>query len=315
MSDPLITPRNPFLELFLVSVVTLAVGWSYLHDAVLVEGQLTSRTPPGYYGLLTEALMERHFNLNVATDPLLLRLANPYAGAQGAVRPNDMSFYQGKFYIYYGITPALILMVPWRILAGTYLREIAATAIFCFAGFLLCAWWLVGVRRRVFPQVSPWWTFLALLVMGFGSPTFFLSNNPTFYAVPISAAFFCLMAAVVLVDRTLRAASLGRALPWLAGASLALGLAVGARPHYVVCVGLLALPAIWLWSRLPPAVLGRRPRKRIWVAAFLPAAVVGAGLAYYNFSRFGNPLDFGIQYSMASGDLRGAHLMLSLIHI
>jgi hypothetical protein len=306
---PLHRPRNPVLELCLAALVVLAVGWSYLHDAALVEGELTSRTPPGYYGLLTEALMQGHLNLNVATDPLLLRLANPYAGAQGAVRPHDMSFYKGKFYVYYGITPALILMVPWKMIAGTYLREIAATAIFCFGGFLLGAVWLVGVRRRVFPQVSPWWTFLALLVMGYGSPTFFLSNNATFYAVPISAAFFCLMAAVLLVDRTVRASTVNRAVAWLAGASLALGLAVGARPHYVVCVGLVLLPAVWIWSQLPPATLGHRPRKRIWLAALLPAALVGIGLALYNYARFDNPLDFGIQYSMASGDLRGAHLM------
>jgi hypothetical protein len=301
--------RHGRLELALVALAVFAVGWSYIADARRVEGYLTSRQPPGYYGLLTEALLEGHFNLNVTTDPLLLRLANPYAGPQGTVRPHDMSFYRGKFYIYYGITPAVLLMVPWKVLTGNYLREIAATAIFCFGAFALGAFWLVGVRRRLFPNVSAGWTLLAVLVLGYGSPTFFLSDNPTFYAVPIAGACFCLMAALILVDRAMRATGLNRSALWLAGASLAMGLAVGSRPHYAPCLGLLLLPAGWLWFRIPRPNLGRKRGARLWAAAILPAAAVGAALAYYNWRRFDNPLDFGIRYSMASGDLRNAHLL------
>lgn len=308
MSPQSTNPRSHILELWLAFLVILSVGWNYLHDAKELEGRLVSRTPPGYYGLLTSALMEGHFNLNVTPDPLLFRLANPYAGPQGAARPWDMSFYRGKFYIYYGVTPALILMLPWRLLTGTYLMETTATALFCFGGFLLSAVWLLSLRRRVFPRTSLWWTVLSLLVIGFGSPAFFLSNNPTFYAVPISAAFFCLMAATVLVDRSLRATSLDRATLWLAGASLALGLAVGARPNYVLCVGLLVLPFACLWQKFPRRGSSIRSGKLV-LAALLPAALVGAWLAFYNYRRFGNPFDFGIQYAMASGDMRGSHLM------
>ncbi|HTU01353.1 MAG TPA: hypothetical protein VMG58_06035, partial [Candidatus Sulfotelmatobacter sp.] len=98
MSTPSIRPRNAILESCLVALVIFAVGWNYLYDARRFEGRLTSRDPPGYYGLLTDALLEGRFNLNVGADPLFLRLANPYAGVQGAARPHDMSFYRGKFY-------------------------------------------------------------------------------------------------------------------------------------------------------------------------------------------------------------------------
>jgi hypothetical protein len=297
------------LELWLALAVTLAVAWSYLHDARRVEGRLTSRTPPGYYGLLTDALIAGRTNLDVGVDPLLLRLENPYAGPQGATRPHDMSFYRGKFYLYYGITPALILMVPWKVVTGTYIREITATALFCLGGFVLGEVWLVGLRRRLFPNVSPFWTVLALLVMGFGSPTFLLSNNSTFYAVPIAAAFFCLMAAVAMVDRAVRAPGSGMAVAWLAGASLAQGLAVGSRPNYVLGVALLLIPAAWLWWRLPEGERRRLPGAGIWAACILPAALVGAGLAVYNFRRFGSAADFGIQYTMSTIDQRGVRLM------
>ncbi|HEY1764762.1 MAG TPA: hypothetical protein VGF85_07545, partial [Opitutaceae bacterium] len=297
------------MEFCVVILALAAVGWNYLADARRLEGHLTSRMPLGYYGLLTEALLQGHLNLNVAPNPLFLRLANPYAGPQGASRPHDMSFYRGKFYIYYGITPALLLTLPWKLLAGNYLTDLAVTACFCFGAFLLGALWVFSIKRRLFPDVSPWWTALILIVLGFGSPTYYLSNNPTFYAVPISAGCFCLMAAAVLVDRAVRAKNMNRSSGWLAGASLAAGLAVGARPAVVPCMVLLLVPAGWLWFRQRRNNFGRRLGMRLWAAAILPAAGVGLGLALYNFERFGNPLDFGIRYSMASGDLRNAHLM------
>src|SRR5688572_25057306 len=89
-------------ETWMVWLVVVLVGWNYLYDAKLLPGGVVSRAPPGYYGLLTEALAKGHLHLNVATDPKLLQLANPYAGPQGATRPHDMSFYRGRFYVYYG---------------------------------------------------------------------------------------------------------------------------------------------------------------------------------------------------------------------
>jgi len=75
------------------------IGWSYLYDAYL-QGPLVTKQPPGYYGLLAEALVAGQVHLKLIPDPKLLRLADPYAGPQGVDRPHDMSFYRGKFYIY-----------------------------------------------------------------------------------------------------------------------------------------------------------------------------------------------------------------------
>ena len=111
----------------LVGLLLIAIGLNYLADARRHGGSLTSVTPPGYYGLLTEALTAGQVNLRIIPDPEFLRLADPYAGPQGTNRPHDMTFYRGKFYLYYGITPALILMVPWRLTTGTYLTEVAAS--------------------------------------------------------------------------------------------------------------------------------------------------------------------------------------------
>jgi hypothetical protein len=288
------------LSTVLIGLLLIAIGLNYLADAQRHGGSLTSVTPPGYYGLLTEALTAGQVNLRIIPDPEFLRLADPYAGPQGTNRPHDMTFYRGKFYLYYGITPALILMVPWKLLTGTYLTEVATSASFCLAGFLLAARWLLLTRRRYFSSVNIGWILLCLGVLGLGSPIYFLGNNPTFYAVPIAGAFFCLMLAGLLVDNSNRSRAGWFSLIWLAAASIMLGLAVGARPNYVAGLSLLLLPALRSWQRLPIGRRWNRETQTLAAAAILPAALIGVGLAYYNYLRFGNIVEFGIRYSLST---------------
>jgi hypothetical protein len=291
--------RLNFINL-LIALLIVAIGSNYIADARRHGGSLTSITPPGYYGLLTEALTAGQANLKIIPDPEFLRLADPYAGPQGTNRPHDMTFYRGKFYLYYGITPALILMVPWRLLTGTYLTEVASSAFFCLAGFLFAALWLLRVHRCYFSSVNIGWVLLCLAVLGIGSPIYFLGNNPTFYAVPIAAAFFCLMLAGLLVDNSNRSQAAWVSLIWLAAASLVLGLAVGARPNYVAGLCLLLMPTLRSWQSLPEGQKWNRDTKLLASAAILPAALIGAGLAYYNYIRFGSIVEFGIRYSLST---------------
>lgn len=308
MTGPQTTGWRRRWRIVATSCLLVGVGWAYWPASQTVGGLIT-RTPPGYYGLLTDALLSGQLNLKIQPSRALLNRANPYDNPQGELGPHDMSFYRGKFYLYFGVTPVVILMLPWRILTGTFLTETAATFLFCYGGFLVGAWWLLALRRRVFPEAPVGWTWLAIAVFGFGSPAFFLSGNPTFYAVPISAACFCLMAALWLVDHSVRAGSPAAAGRWLAGASLVHGLAVGARPDYVLGVGWLLLPAAWLWCHQAPHRRFTWAGARIWLAAIIPAATVGSLLALYNDRRFGNPFEFGMQYSLNTLYLRGVPLM------
>ena len=318
----MIRPRpHRWLEPILIWTLLAVIGWSYFHDA-RAQGPLVDKKPSGYYGLLTDALLAGQVHLKLIPEPAFLRLADPYAGPQGTNRPHDMSFYRGKFYLYYGITPAVALMIPWHLLTGTHLTEIGVTATFCYAGFLVATLWLLRFRRRRFPSVHSSWVLLGIAVLGLGSPVYFLSNVPTFYPVPISAAFFFLMLAGLFVGRSIQvlsqlplatrhpplSAPLSATL-WLAVASLCLGVAVGARPNYVATLPLLLIPAFLIWRKLP----GERQRSATALlclaAPIVPAALVGLGLALYNYLRFGHVTEFGIQYSLASASVREIKLM------
>lgn len=293
---------------FPIVLALLLVSWAYLAPVWKMPAR-TSPRPVDYYGYLTEAFHAGQLHLNIAVDPKLLALTNPYAGPQGAMRPHDMSYYRGRFYLYYGATPALILYLPWRLLTGTYLDEPVGTTLMLWSGFLLAAAWIIRAWRRWFPDLSARWPGLLILTLGLSPPLITESSNGTFYAVPIAAAFLCLMLAATGAERALSAASLPRQAAWLAFASLFWGLSVGARPIYVLGLVVLAIPAAWLWWQSGREARWKWPGLRLLAATIVPAAVIGVAIMTYNFMRFDNPVDFGIRFSLASGDVREARFM------
>jgi hypothetical protein len=87
-----------------------------------------------------------------------------------------------------------------------------------------------------------------------------------------------------------------------------MGLAVGCRPNYLLATpALLAVTLVLMYRRQGNQT---HPNHAAWLAAaVLPAAIIGAGLALYNFTRFGNPLEFGFNYGINSFFDSGATLM------
>ena len=94
--------------------------------------------------------------------------------------------------------------------------------------------------------------------------------------------------------------SKSRALVWLGAAGLAYGLAIGARPNYLVCAAVLLVP-ILAYSRQAGDGRGERRRafRKALLVAFVPAGICGVGLLAFNYARFGSPTEFGMHYQLA----------------
>src|SRR5580698_3740741 len=87
-----------------------------------------------HYEYLVDGFLAGHTSLSVKPDPALLALADPYSPSQnGPWRLWDASLYQGRFYLYFGPTPVLLLL-PWRFLTGHHLPERLAVAAFAVLG-------------------------------------------------------------------------------------------------------------------------------------------------------------------------------------
>ena len=277
-------------------LVVLVNGW-----AAGGSGQvLVTRDPQDYYGFLTDAFLAGQTYLKVAPNPALQDLANPWAGAQGIPRLHDASYFHGRYYLYFGPAPVLLLLLPWRVATGTFLAQGMATLVFGAGGTLLAGALLLWAWRRWFSSLPSVWLALGLLLIAVASRAAVLVEDSSVYHVPITCAYFCLMAAIGAATWAM-ARTRGSPAPGLILASLAWGLTVASRPDYAFSVAALAIPAAYL------AVRDRRGpahflRLALW--ALLPAAILGAGLAAYNYVRFGDIVQFGMKYQFTAGDQR-----------
>jgi tetratricopeptide (TPR) repeat protein len=94
---------------------------------------------------------------------------------------------------------------------------------------------------------------------------------------------------------------------WLAAASLAYGLAVGARPSLLFGAVILLVPVAQAWRE-------RRTVLASLLAATVPLVLIGLGLMLYNALRFDSPFEFGIRYQLA-GDRELTRQFFSLRYL
>ncbi len=253
-----------------------------------------------HYEYLAEGFLHGQTSLSLEPPPELLRLKDPYDPAtNGPWRLWDASLYKGRFYLYQGPTPALVLMLPWRALTGRAMPQRLAVAAFAGLGIAGLALLLGGIRRRHFPELSPL-CLAAVVVVAFHASWLPVTlRRSGLWDLPVVAAVACLWWSLYLGWKFLDSG--GRPL-WAAGCGLALALLLGSRVSYLfAAMGIVAL-------LLAAAGLAGPGRPRLWrsaLPAVLLAAAGGVALLLYNRARFGNPFEFGLRYTMFGEDYRG----------
>ncbi|HEX3729663.1 MAG TPA: hypothetical protein VHV47_07650 [Opitutaceae bacterium] len=251
-----------------------------------------------YYHWLVDGFLSGHTYLKTDVAPDLLS-PDPEIRAH-APRLLDAALYRGHYYLYYGVTPAICVLLPYRLITGQALG--IETAIFAFwaAGFAVSLAWLGRWRRDFLPGAGPGLAALLVSLLAVLPAMTFAVRRGEFYELPIAAGYAC----IAWIFLALYEVGRGRAVTrWLAVASAAAGAAVGCRPNHLLFVFLVG-GAAWAATRGRPSAEVRRR----WLAAALPALAVGSLLAWYNWARFGSPLDFGFYHGV--NQFFGDHLAL-----
>jgi tetratricopeptide (TPR) repeat protein len=253
------------------------------------------------YNLIVAGFRSGHLWLGKEAPPGLVGAANPYDFAtyrQYLAAPwslTDLSYFRGHIYAYFGATPALILFWPYRALTGGWLHQAFAVLVFCVLGYAVALGLGLAVWRRYFPGIGAWAGAAIALLLGSATTLPVFLVRPGLYEVSISCGFSLAMLSLAALWNAWHRPAGKRA--WLAAASAAYGMAVGARPSLLFGALILFLPAC---AALVFRV--RRGTARPWLgsflAALLPISAIGACLAAYNAARFGDPLQFGNAYQL-----------------
>lgn len=304
--------RIPARLLLLGAVLAIAWFYRWTVDPV-APYEFTGDARASYNNLLVRGLLKGQLSLDLPPDPFMESLANPYDPvARGNHGMHDASYFQGKYYIYFGITPVVLLYLPFHLLTGSYLGDHAAVLCFALAGFLLSCGLLRSVIRDCFPRTTALMTLACVVALGLANMVPPLLRRPSMWEVPIACAYALFMLTLFCVWKAL--ARKEADWRWMLGASLAMGLCIGARTVYLPGAVVLLVPLGQAAVQAGRAFLWDRRWRRLAAAALLPIMAVGAALAAYNHSRFGNPFEFGQSYQL-SGAEEGKLEHLSLRYV
>ena len=158
-----------------------------------------------------------------------------------------------------------------------------------------------------FPRASALTKVAGPLALGLCAGQLTLARRTSIWETPIAAGHFFLVGMVASAYLALRGR---RPFLALAAAGLSLGLAIGCRPTLGAAGPGLAILVISVGGAVAKGP-GRGFRVRGFLkalfAAGVPFAAVMAGLLAYNWARFGNPAEFGLNYQLTSGYEAKAH--------
>jgi len=248
------------------------------------------------YNLLVEGFQRGQLSLAKEVPAGLGRLADPYDPAANAVYRaipyglDDLSYYGGKLYLYFGAVPALLLFWPWAALIGDYLFQRTAVAVFCSAGFLASLGLLHGLWRRYFPQVGSVVMAALALALALATSAPILLQKADVWEVPIACGYALTMLALGAVWQAWHDES--RRGRWLLAASLAMGLAVGSRPSLLFGAAILLVPIGGPFAERPVRA------GRLLLCAAGPLVLCALAFLLYNRLRFGGLFDFGERYQL-----------------
>lgn len=258
-----------------------------------------------------------HHQVNLLEEPSedLLKLDDPYEYVKRDAEVGsgnflwDHCFYNGKYYSYYGIGPVLALFLPYHLITGYYFPSGWATLMFSLIGILFLTKIYLAVIEKKFRDLPTNTVTAGLITLQLSSGIMFSAARPLFYELAIASGFMCvaigaylLMTSNILWDGKISYVRLGFA-------SFFLGYAVLCRPTLAVyCIAALLFFAGGLKKALDGLEKGQKTRTffKYAAVALVPLGIIALGQMTYNYLRFDNPLDFGIQYSLTINDFTHA---------
>jgi hypothetical protein len=262
--------------------LTAAAGTAYKYD---------------YYNHLVHGLLKGRLSLDVEVPAALKALKDPYdPAANRDIGLVDTSYYHGRYYMYFGPTPAVTLMLPFRAVIGKDLPTGWAVLIFTSIGFVTAACLWLAIRGRYFVTSPTWTAPLGILVLGFGCMVGAVLRRPLFWELAVASGFAFGMLALAAIYRAVHDQK--RPARWLCCGALCLGLAVAARPTYLFGATILAVP-IWYGWRNRAAAANNGPIWKLCLAAGLPFGTLILAIMAYNYARFDNPFEFGHNYQLS----------------
>jgi len=260
-----------------------------------------------YNKFLVDAIIDGRTNLEYGNPEKLLQIERPYDNkyrfANGyelfsSVVPNDWSWYKGKYYCYFGVVPAILLYVPYKLITGHYLSNHAGVFLFGAANVVLLALlWRYCVKKYMCDTMFALYLF-SFITLFFASSISTTFRLPLIYSIVMNAGYMFTVAGVLLLLKSVDGEQID--CPKLFFACLCLALVFGCRPN------------LGLASLFVPVILWKRRSWKLVMFVMIPYILIAIPLCWYNYVRFESVFEFGQRYTLNGWATFAYHLQSPL---
>jgi hypothetical protein len=285
------------------AIFTKQAGW---HD------QLKHYMDENQYNHLADALIKGQVYLDIPVPDALKQMENPYDfDARQALNPDgkhyipwDYAYFNEHFYSYFGVAPAILTFIPYKLITGADLRTDLVVLLFCVL-FTISSCLMIRQLQHCYSKNQSFSLFLlGYLAFWIGSGVLELIHYQRIYSVPIAAAIFFTTLGFAF---WLKAKHIGLvnnsapAKPYLLLGSVCLAMNIGCRPQFLLAA-LLAIPVFWTEIKENRYFFSKKGLAAT-ISTILPFVVIAIPQLWYNFARFGSVFDFGANYNLTIMDM------------
>lgn len=267
------------------------------------------------YNELAQAFMKGQLHLDKEVPDVLLEMENPYDryarkevfSEAGITEPWDTAFYNGKFYVYFGVLPVLLFYLPAQLIGFDFPNFLA---IVIFSWVLIAGVFLLyGKIIKMYLKDTPYLMYLVLSVTTvLTGGVVYIIKRPDFYSIPIIGALAFTVMGLYFWISSLDGEKLSRS-KLLIG-SIFMACVIALRPNLIFfsCAAFLLFWDSVFKDRELLSINSKLSDEKFrglknTLSFCMPYIIVGLLVMWYNYARFSSPFDFGASYNLTTSDM------------
>lgn len=253
------------------------------------------------YHQLFDAFQKGQLNLDVPVDERLIEAGDKaydtsYLMNNAVSFEWDRAYYNGKYYVYFGVAPEFLLYYPTYLLTHKLPSNQTAVSFFAMLCVIFSFMLIFKIANTVAKRPNYLITLLCAVAFSLSSGILLLCTFGDFYSIPILCGIAFLL---LLTYFTIGAYSNPRWYFCLA-CGVCASIVAASRPTLIImCLSLAPFYIGILTDKKHNA-----KNKLLCVLAFaIPVMITAAGLMAYNYIRFDSVFEFGAKYQLTVSDI------------
>lgn len=162
-----------------------------------------------YNEMFVNSVYNGHFYLDYEPSEAFLNLDNPYDDLERSTVERgkdylwDTAYYNGKFYVYFGILPLLTIFLPFYVLTKQYLDMNLIVFGLSIVIFVLIKEILSKIMNRYFKNISFKFVLFSLIMLCSGTMIIYANGMSRFYEMSILAGLYCVLQGMYFILKSM----------------------------------------------------------------------------------------------------------------